>query len=37
MALGMELSLAVAARLPELLALTVAELHARGLTLAARA
>lgn len=37
MALGMGLSPAVAERLPELLALTVAELHARGLTLAARA
>ena len=36
MALGMELSYAVAARLPELLALTVAELRARGLTLAER-
>ena len=37
MALGMELSPAVAERLPELLALTVAELRARGLTLAERA
>jgi hydrogenase maturation protease len=37
MALGMELSPAVAARLPELLALTVAELRARGLTITERA
>jgi hydrogenase maturation protease len=37
MALGMELSPAVAARLPELLALTVDELRARGLTITERA
>ena len=36
LALGMELSPAVAARLPELVALTVAELRARGVTIAER-
>jgi len=37
LALGMELSPAVAARLPELVALTLTELRARGVTIEERA